>query len=108
MPVPERRLECAAMRWTRWLIAGLAVAAACCLAVAAGQWYVRNYGTNDLVCRGPRPAAGAIRDCLDTRPSPVPLAVAGAVLSALAMGAWLGVRRASAATPSRHVRPSGT
>jgi hypothetical protein len=96
------------MRWPRWVVLALVIAAGCCLAVAAAQWYVRNYGVDDLVCRGRQPPTGLLRDCLDNRPDPLPAALVGAVLAASALLVWLRARRPPASACSGRASPSGT
>jgi hypothetical protein len=96
------------MRWTRWVVLALAIAAGCCLAVAAVQWYVRTYAMDDLVCRSRQPPTGPRRDCLDTRPDPFPAALAGVLVASSALLVWLRARRPPASACSRRASPSGT
>ena len=89
------------MRWLRWAALLLAAAAIGCAVVAVVQWYARNYGTDDLVCRSRDQGVRGQPNCVDTRADPrLMLAVAVALAAAAAL-AWLRARRRPTVPPAR-------
>jgi hypothetical protein len=95
------------VRWWRRAALILAAAAVCCAAVAIAQWYARNYGTDDLVCRTHDFAVRAQPDCLDNRANPIPMAAVSVGLAAAAAMSWLRARRLAPPSPAGRA-PSAT